>query len=379
MPDEPVTIPEIRSSTTFSSGWHELHIEFMQLSNEEQALTQGVRRLIAYVVSGIEDGRDVGRWTIAQSPTESFQERFEVLASRGGAALGQMPRDARLLDYWLHRLHQNLSENNSKWLRRVITDHPKKGTNKITVENATIESVCEASAVFCLRLEKQALEAVNLPRKGPEACYSEWITYNFVSISVPSGHTHRKIIERVARGAQEPIPIEFLSHRLDHRVPSRGSGIFGAPGTFLDDLAGTYELRWWISEKGLRMAQDPPEGIPYVDASGVGPKKGKQRVAPAGARTPAAASDTLQPRAEGKKPPLQKYKSPVKRAIAHALVKNPNVSDLELCRSIDDEGTAELDGKDRTFEAAYKDPKRRPKVETAISKVRRNMRDAGLL
>ncbi len=45
-------------------------------------------------------------------------------------------------------------------------------------------------------------------------------------------------------------------------------------------------------------------------------------------------------------PPLRCYKSPVKRAIANALVKSPNASDLgAICRSIDEDGTAELEGK----------------------------------
>ena len=79
------------------------------------------------------------------------------------------------------------------------------------------------------------------------------------------------------------------------------------------------------------------------------------------------------------RPPLQRYKSGLKRAIANALVKNPNASALELCRSIDEDGTTELDGKDRTLEAGYMDPKRRPKLETTISKVRRDLRERGLL
>lgn len=77
--------------------------------------------------------------------------------------------------------------------------------------------------------------------------------------------------------------------------------------------------------------------------------------------------------------PLRRYRSELKRAIATALVKTPNASDLELCRSIDEDGTAELDDKDRTLVGGYKDPKRKPKLETIISKVRRDMRNEGLL
>ena len=79
-------------------------------------------------------------------------------------------------------------------------------------------------------------------------------------------------------------------------------------------------------------------------------------------------------------PPLRCYKSPVKRAIANALVKSPNASDLELCRSIDEDGTAELEGKGaERSKRPTGTRKRRPNLETTISKVRRDMREKGLL
>jgi hypothetical protein len=109
------------------------------------------------------------------------------------------------------------------------------------------------------------------PRKGPESCYREWITENSVSLSIPSELTHREIVEQVARGANKPIPIAYLSDVLDHTTMPRGCVVFGCPDGFLDDIASTYDLGWWITENGLWMDQYPPRDIAYADANGSSP------------------------------------------------------------------------------------------------------------
>jgi hypothetical protein len=48
----------------------------------------------------------------------------------------------------------------------------------------------------------------------------------------------------------------------------RGEVVFGRPRSFFDDVAATHELGWWITEKGLWIAQEPPPDIAYVDAYG---------------------------------------------------------------------------------------------------------------
>jgi hypothetical protein len=72
--------------------------------------------------------------------------------------------------------------------------------------------------------------------------------------------------------------------------------------------------------------------------------------------------------------PAKRYRSQLKRAILIALMRNPKGSDLEVCRSIDEDGSAEVDGGDRTLESAYKDPQRRSSLEVTISKVRSDLR-----
>jgi hypothetical protein len=79
------------------------------------------------------------------------------------------------------------------------------------------------------------------------------------------------------------------------------------------------------------------------------------------------------------------YRSELKRAVALLLIKDPNVSDLNISRGLDADGAVELpqsltgDGQRRLFIAAYKDPRYRHRLEVTFSRVRKDMRDRGLL
>jgi hypothetical protein len=79
------------------------------------------------------------------------------------------------------------------------------------------------------------------------------------------------------------------------------------------------------------------------------------------------------------------YKSELKRSVLVGLTKNADATDLELCRWLDDDGAGELPSSwrsktnDRSFESAYYDPKHRSKIQVLFSKIRRDMRDKGLL
>ena len=84
-------------------------------------------------------------------------------------------------------------------------------------------------------------------------------------------------------------------------------------------------------------------------------------------------------RANGKIGPLPRYKSKLKQAVMIALRKDPDASDLLVCRSIDVDGSLELKGKDRLLADVYRDSECRPKLQTTISKVRSDLRKAGLL
>jgi hypothetical protein len=82
---------------------------------------------------------------------------------------------------------------------------------------------------------------------------------------------------------------------------------------------------------------------------------------------------------------LARYRSEVKRAILIQISHDPRGNNLEICRGLDADGLLELPkawrGKptDRSFADAYSDPSRRHKVEAAISRVRRDLREQGLL
>jgi hypothetical protein len=79
------------------------------------------------------------------------------------------------------------------------------------------------------------------------------------------------------------------------------------------------------------------------------------------------------------------YSSPTKRAILVALTRDPASTDLQVWRSIDADGSADLPASwvtrvnDRSFELAHKNKEVRPKMEKMISKVRADMRSKQLM
>ena len=91
----------------------------------------------------------------------------------------------------------------------------------------------------------------------------------------------------------------------------------------------------------------------------------------------------LQKNAPSRSPLLSKYRSELKRGILIQLTQNPGASDLEICRGLDADGSAELPAKwkpihtDRSFAQAYRDSKIRHKIEIAISKIRADLRRQG--
>lgn len=85
------------------------------------------------------------------------------------------------------------------------------------------------------------------------------------------------------------------------------------------------------------------------------------------------------------KPLMLKYRSGIKRAILGALTRNPTATDAEVCRLLDADGGEELPAgwrsrkEDRLFFGAYANQRTKRKIEIAISKIRRDLRDRGLL
>lgn len=228
--------------------WKDFHDKFKALVDEElKVAPHNVRdRWLRAYVGDRGKNTEIGSWWLSAGLNEGFQARFDVAATRAGVALGPT-QGTNPRDYWLHKVFTHLLKRPSDLLLAA---------NK---HGGIILRVCEASAVYCVRLEKKALESAH-------------------DASPPS---EQKEIELV--------------------------------------------------------------------------KKREERA------------------------PLKRYRSDLKRAIFAALTKQPNASDLDICRSIDADGTAGAKGDDRTLTSAYMDAKRKPAIQAAISKVRRDMRGLGML
>jgi hypothetical protein len=135
------------------------------------------------------------------------------------------------------------------------------------MEAPFIDSVCEASSTFCLRLQKGVLER-DQQKRGLATCFQEWIENNSVNVSIPQQVSERNRVSTVAESANTPIPIHFLSSRLQKINLTRGSTEFGSPRKFFDQVADTHGLIWAITPLGLWMAQQPPSAGVYIDAYG---------------------------------------------------------------------------------------------------------------
>lgn len=84
-------------------------------------------------------------------------------------------------------------------------------------------------------------------------------------------------------------------------------------------------------------------------------------------------------------PALPKYRSELKRLVAYEILLDPQATTSKVCRSLDAQGSVDLPAlwkkkqTDRSFFGAYSQPGTRPSVEKYISKVRRDLRKAGIL
>jgi hypothetical protein len=86
------------------------------------------------------------------------------------------------------------------------------------------------------------------------------ILNNHVRISYKANCSHRSLIEQIAAGADRPFSIDFLSQELDRIKESRSGTVLGWVNSRLDQIAGGYpNMRWWMTDNGLRMAIVQPE------------------------------------------------------------------------------------------------------------------------
>jgi hypothetical protein len=137
-----------------SDAWRSLHDEFRALAEEELVLAPrntGDRWLRAYVDYKGKNAA-CGQWHLSEGVSEDFRQRFEVSSTRAGIALGSA-LVGEPSDVWLHYVFSDLLTHNSKLLFAANDD------------GGTIVRACEASAIYCARLERQSLiDGINLAR-----------------------------------------------------------------------------------------------------------------------------------------------------------------------------------------------------------------------
>lgn len=176
--------------------WRSIQDRFKVLAELEVTLAppnSGYRWLRAYVDYN-DKTKACGDWKLSQSIHENFRERFEVEATRAGIALGSdLTGDPLAL--WLHHVFFDLLKHNSKLLFAA------------TEEGGVVVRVCEASALYCARLEKQALIE---GRNRPVATDDE--KSNFRSAPTPPASPQKgTLLEAVIRKVQNPQQYKSLT------------------------------------------------------------------------------------------------------------------------------------------------------------------------
>jgi hypothetical protein len=167
------------------NSWRAFHDRYMQLAREEQGraelttrgkclrvMEQLLRASCSYSEhpEGWERGKPgqgpisllqsqpYGVWNYdSDGISENFRERVRLCVADAGHTLADYPAGTNAEDFWLHRLYHDLLENNSDQLFAASD------------EGGMILSVCVASATFCSRLEKKALETLtSFPERDAE-------------------------------------------------------------------------------------------------------------------------------------------------------------------------------------------------------------------
>ena len=126
--------------------WHQLHVQFRSLAEEELKRDPHNKRdawLRAYITRDKQEGE---QWSLSKGVDEGFKARFEALSARAGIALGIQFNGRLGLESWLHCLFEDLLVHNSPEL--FAADDT----------GGIILRVCEASATYTARLEREALE-----------------------------------------------------------------------------------------------------------------------------------------------------------------------------------------------------------------------------
>jgi len=250
------------------NNWRERGTEFERLATEERGA--GGHRLQASAIPETNKPGDVATWVIQGAMSQKFSAHFELLGTEAGQALDVSPGGSSPLDYWLHRLYQHHCEEKSYHARPIISSLPTQDDTIVNTELPVIEDLCDASTAFCLWLQKRALERRSA-RKTVAERFQEWIEDNSSSAEPyywSSPDSVRRWVTCVARGAKTPIPIDFLSSRLNVHRPPLLLTKCESLRTFFDQVAREEGLVWGVTQTGLWMAEQPPSAGAYIDAYG---------------------------------------------------------------------------------------------------------------
>jgi hypothetical protein len=130
--------------------WKKIHDDFQKLKEEEDHIVrQRVRQDFSNAYVSYGESGEVECW-IQSMATEGLQAGFESVGTEAGLALGP-PLATAPLKYWFQQLFLNLRANNS--------DHIQIYSDTV----ATIEHLLEASATYCLQLDRQFVEGSAMP------------------------------------------------------------------------------------------------------------------------------------------------------------------------------------------------------------------------
>ena len=134
--------------------WRKRKRDFTELAAEEYSAVPDPADSRRLRTSGdYTDGQvgGIGRWRLNDGPNADFLAHFQEAATWAGGALGPPP-GVNPLEFWLHRLFQDLLE----------TEGPRDDIGHLAIgqrdQGGIIRDVCQASATFCSRLARGALE-----------------------------------------------------------------------------------------------------------------------------------------------------------------------------------------------------------------------------
>ena len=163
--------------------WQDFRSKFTELADTEQQLVQ------QYVeATGRKDEPylyayrtpESGRWKSGGGVGEDLREQFHTLAARAGIAL-RSPKGTAPEEFWLHRLYHYLRQIRSKHLFEQHVLEPSQ-------EGGGIRRVCQNSATFCSRLERQAPEQSE-PGSMPESSgVQKQLAWQEIEITFLSDH-----------------------------------------------------------------------------------------------------------------------------------------------------------------------------------------------